>query len=261
MLAEASARPRPGFPCRHCASRKDRDVEASPLRTTRFDRNDRRRAVSDRLDRRRTFTYLLTRSPRSAWARARVWRGRPPRPRAVSSQFASHNRASLGGNDETRRFRSELTQKNAPRSPSRHNTTVPSPWALKSRASPPGTGSPSPSPARPSPRTTWVRAGPTRPRCPRNLPIFATRALWRFLPPDSRDREDGRQKARVGPRCRPSASACTLASRHDSPSDPTPHPHPRSASPVHQARSRTGASLTAPATKVAPSSLSSASAR
>ena len=30
----------------------------------------------------------------------------------------------------------------------------------------------------------------------------------------------------MGPRCRPSASAFTLASRHDSPSDPTPHPHP-----------------------------------
>ena len=93
--------------------RKDRDVEASPLRTTRFDRNDRRRAVSDRLDRRRTFTYLLTRSPRSAWARARVWRGRPPRPRAVSSQFASHNCASLGGNDETRRFLSVDSKKRA----------------------------------------------------------------------------------------------------------------------------------------------------
>jgi hypothetical protein len=116
-----SPRPRTGFPCRHCASRKDRDVEASPLRTTRFDRNDRRRAVSDRLDRRRTFTYLLTRSPRSAWARARVWRGRPPRPRAVSSQFASHNCASLGGNDETQVNEVDSKKRAAFAFPSQHH--------------------------------------------------------------------------------------------------------------------------------------------
>lgn len=203
---------------------------------------------------------ICSRAPRVPRGRARAYgaAGLRARERCLRNSLPIIARPSEA---TTRRAGfSPVDSKNAPRSPSRHNTTVPSPWALKSRASPPGTGSPSPSPARPSPRTTWVRAGPTRPRRPRNLPIFATRALWRFLPPDSRDREDGR-RTRGSPVPPLGERVYARIKAHDSPSDPTPHPHPRSVSPVHQARSRTGASLTAPATKVAPSSLSSASAR
>ena len=243
------------------ASRKDRNVETSPLRETPLTANDPRRAVPGRLDRRQTSTCRSRALP--TFCVGACVRMAPASLRGVVPIIIGHYRTRVVVSRRQRRdaprFRQLTRHKNARRPLSRHNTAVPSPWALTSRASPPGTGSPFLSPARPSPRTTWVRTGPRHVRdacilCRSSGRLFATRGVSFPQTLQSRGRTSRAFVPGAGPR-----GARALACQPRASSDAYPPPVRRPLS--HQARSRTGASSTAPATKVAPSSLSSASAR